>query len=146
MYYVNREQIERRLHMLPEIVQVLKSSDTLMIQDSELLERYAMERALHLALEIVTDVGSYLIDGFIMRDASSYEDIIDIMLDEKVVDEELHAILIELVRLRKPLVQEYFNIDRSTASELLKVLKEAEALTAFAARVRAYLDQEGIEI
>lgn len=146
MYYVNREQIERRLHMLPEIVQVLKSSDTLQIQDSNLLERYAIERALHLALEIVTDVGSYLIDGFIMRDASSYEDIIDIMLDEKVVDAELHASLIELVRLRKPLVQEYYDVDRVVASELLNRLKKEEALPAFAERVRAYLDQEGIEI
>ncbi|MNJ50853.1 DUF86 domain-containing protein [Paenibacillus bouchesdurhonensis] len=146
MYYVNREQIERRLHMLPEIVQVLKSSDTLQIQDSSLLDRYAIERALHLALEIVTDVGSYLIDGFIMRDASSYEDIIDIMLDEKVVGAELHATLIELVRLRKPLVQEYFDFDRVVASELLNRLKQEEALTAFAERVRAYLDQEGIEI
>ncbi|AZK48042.1 DUF86 domain-containing protein [Paenibacillus lentus] len=145
MYYVNREQIERRLHMLPEIVQVLKSSDTLQIQDSNLLERYALERALHLALEIVTDVGSYLIDGFIMRDASSYEDIIDIMLDEKVVGSELHASLIELVRLRKPLVQEYYDVDRVVASELLNRLKKEEALPAFAEHVRAYLDQEGIE-
>ncbi|GIP56873.1 HepT-like ribonuclease domain-containing protein [Paenibacillus sp. FSL W8-0186] len=145
MYYVNREQIERRLHMLPEIVQVLNSSDMLEAQNSGLLERYAIERALHLALEIVTDVGSYLIDGFIMRDASSYEDIIDIMLDEKVVDAGLHAVLIELVRLRKPLVQEYFAVDRVAVTGLLKQLKEAEALTVFAERVRAYLDQEGIE-
>ncbi|MUG43673.1 DUF86 domain-containing protein [Paenibacillus woosongensis] len=145
MYYVNREQIERRLHMLPEIVQVLNSPDTLEAQNSRLLERYAIERALHLALEIVTDVGSYLIDGFIMRDASSYEDIIDIMLDEKVVDAGLHAVLIELVRLRKPLVQEYFAVDRGAVAALLKQLKEAGALTVFAERVRAYLDQEGIE-
>ncbi|WP_055108734.1 DUF86 domain-containing protein [Paenibacillus ihumii] len=146
MYYVNREQIERRLHMLPEIVEVLQSSNTLEIKDSGLLERYAIERALHLALEIVTDVGSYLIDGFIMRDASSYEDIIDIMLDEKVVDASLHAVLIELVRLRKPLVQEYFDVDRGAASALLEQLKDTEALTAFAERVRSYLDQEGIEL
>ncbi|MNJ45591.1 hypothetical protein D3C77_406930 [compost metagenome] len=144
MYYVNREQIERRLHMLPEIVQVLKSSDS--IQESGLLERYAIERALHLALEIVTDVGSYLIDGFIMRDASSYEDIIDIMLDEKVIEAELHSILIDLVRLRKPLVQEYFDVDHDVSSALLKRIKGADALNTFAERVRAYLDQEGIEI
>ncbi|WP_019638777.1 DUF86 domain-containing protein [Paenibacillus fonticola] len=146
MYYVNREQIERRLHMLPEIVQVLQASDSIQMQQAGLLERYAIERALHLALEIVTDVGSYLIDGFIMRDASSYEDIVDIMLDENVIDTVLHSILIELVRLRKPLVQEYFDMDRDAASTVIKRLKEAEALDAFAGRVRAYLDQEGIEL
>ena len=31
------------------------------------------------------DVGNLMIDGFIMRDPGSYEDIIDILIDEKVI-------------------------------------------------------------
>lgn len=146
MYYVNREQIERRLHMLPEIVQVLKETFADRDVADEVLAGYARERALHLALEIVTDVGSFLIDGFIMRDASSYEDIIDIMLDEKVIDQTLHVPLTDLVRQRKPLVQEYFNIDQSGIEKLVGVLLEKNVLESFAAHVRSYLDQEGIEI
>ncbi|MNN31596.1 hypothetical protein D3C81_1452910 [compost metagenome] len=109
---------------------------------STLLGRYAEERALHLAIEIVTDVGSYLIDGFIMRDASSYEDIVDILLDEKVIDATLHATLIELVRLRKPLVQDYFAWDRQEVIGLRERLPDV--LQDFSAKVLKYLDQEGV--
>ncbi|MEF2965581.1 HepT-like ribonuclease domain-containing protein [Paenibacillus sp. M1] len=140
MYYVNREQIERRLNILPELTQVLQAAVS--AEEPSLVERFAEERALHLAIEIVTDVGSYLIDGFIMRDASSYEDIVDIILDEKVIEADLHAVLRTLVGLRKPLVQEYFDWDRSGEHEMAKSLPQA--LERFARGVRAYLDKEGI--
>ncbi|MGP0585087.1 DUF86 domain-containing protein [Paenibacillus timonensis] len=139
MYYVNREQIERRLELLPELLQALHESA---LAASTLLGRYAEERALHLAIEIVTDVGSYLIDGFIMRDASSYEDIVDILLDEKVIDATLHATLIELVRLRKPLVQDYFAWDRQEVIGLRERLPDV--LQDFSEKVLKYLDQEGV--
>ncbi|MBP2001338.1 uncharacterized protein YutE (UPF0331/DUF86 family) [Paenibacillus shirakamiensis] len=138
MYYVNREQIERRLQVLPDIIEILKSASDQ--TDHLLLHRYAEERALHLAIEVVTDVGSYLIDGFIMRDASSYEDIVDIMLDEHVVPEDMGNLLIQLVRLRRPLVQEYFSWDKGGLESLMHVLPDA--LADFAHRIRVYLDQE----
>lgn len=140
MYYVNREQIERRLELLPELIRVLSAATA--AAEPSLLERYAEERALHLAVEIVTDVGSYLIDGFIMRDASSYEDIIDIIYDEKVIDSAQHAALTELVRLRKPLVQEYFAWNREVLNGLLERLPGA--LETFSGSVLKYLEQEGI--
>ena len=36
-------------------------------------------------IESIIDVGNTMIDGFIMRDPGGYEDIIDIMEDEKVI-------------------------------------------------------------
>lgn len=142
MYYVNREQIERRLNVLPELVQVIEGACS--TAEPSLIERLAEERALHLAIEVVTDVGSYLIDGFIMRDASSYEDIIDIMQDEKVIDGELFRVLTELVRLRKPLVQDYYEWNHSGIHDLMGLLPGV--LKRFSQRVREYLDQEGIAI
>ncbi|WP_018750445.1 DUF86 domain-containing protein [Paenibacillus sanguinis] len=138
MYYVNREQIERRLEIIPELLQVLGQMSQ---RERPLIERYAQERALHLAVEIVTDVGSYLIDGFIMRDASSYEDIVDIMLDEKVIDRDMHAVLVKLVRLRKPLVQEYF-LSQQETDEWTQDLPEV--LETFSTKVLSYLEQEGV--
>lgn len=138
MYYVNREQIERRLEIIPELLQVLSQSSR---RERPLIDRYAAERALHLAVEIVTDVGSYLIDGFIMRDASSYEDIVDIMLDEKVIDSNMHAILVKLVRLRKPLVQEYF-LSQQEPAEWAQDLPAV--LETFSTKVLTYLEQEGV--
>lgn len=49
------------------------------------IEKKALERIVHLLIENVLDVGNAMIDGFIMRDPGSYDDIIDILVDEKVV-------------------------------------------------------------
>lgn len=138
MYYVNKEQIERRLHTIPEIITGLQIvADQ---WDGGLILGFAQERALHLAIEVVTDIGSYLIDGFIMRDASSYEDILDITHEEKVFNSTVHVALISLVQLRKPLVQNYYEWDRPSLHPLTKALPTI--LNEFSVSVRDYLDQE----
>lgn len=138
MYYVNREQIEQRINTLSEIVQVL----SIVANEAEytLVHSFAQERALHLAIEVITDVGSYLIDGFIMRDASSYEDIIEIMFDERVIESDMHMKLIDLVRLRKPLVQEFYDWNREAIHPLSTELPAL--LQQFAERVETYLNRE----
>lgn len=138
MYYVNREQIERRLHTIPEIVIGLQTATAKW--DGGLLLGLVQERSLHLAIEVVTDVCSYLIDGFIMRDASSYQDILDITHEEKVFNSEIHAVLIQLVQLRKPLVQNYYEWDRTSLHPLTSVLPTV--LNDFSSSVGNYLDQE----
>ena len=47
----------------------------------------ALERIVHLLVECILDTGNDMIDGFIMRDPGSYDDIMDILVDEKVVPE-----------------------------------------------------------
>src|SRR5690606_36925663 len=82
VYYVNQEQISIRLAVIPALTDTMN-----MLQQNwtgSAIERLAQERALHIAIEVVTDVGSYLIDGFLMRDASSYEDIVEITAGEGV--------------------------------------------------------------
>ncbi|AGA57541.1 MAG: DUF86 domain-containing protein [Thermobacillus sp.] len=138
MYYVNREQIDHRLNALPDVADAL---ETLAADwQGTVLQGLAQERALHLAVEIVTDVGSYLIDGFIMRDASSYEDIIDIIGEEGVFPAERKAPLAELVRLRKPLVQDYWQWDRAALHPLTPRIPDV--LRAFRQDVVSYLERE----
>lgn len=138
MYYVNQEQIAVRLQTIPEIAEALEalSADW----KGTLMEGLAQERAIHLAIETVTDVGSFLIDGFILRDASSYEDIVDIIGEAEVFPERLLRPLGELVSLRKPLVQDYYEWQRDKlhplAPELGRMLRE------FKASVEAYLAKE----
>ena len=55
------------------------------------------------------DVGNLIIDGFIMRDPGSYEDIIDIFVDEKVITTDMEAPLKAVVGLRKMLVSEFID-------------------------------------
>ncbi len=138
MYYVNKEQIQQRLDAIPEIAAGLtKAAES---WDGGVVLGMVQERALHLAIEVVTDVGSYLIDGFIMRDASSYEDIMEINHEEKVFDGEIYQVLLQLVSLRKPLVQEYYTWNRSELHPLTKLLPDV--LKKFAEQVREYIQQE----
>ncbi|WP_151736145.1 DUF86 domain-containing protein [Paenibacillus tengchongensis] len=139
MYYVNRKQIETVLNQIEDINSGLRR--TAAEWDGSLLQGLVQERCLHLAIEVVTDVGSCLIDGFIMRDAGSYEDIIAIIFGEKVFEDAgMYALLIELVGLRKPLVQDYFTWERLALHPLAKTLPDV--LEQFAASVRSYLDRE----
>lgn len=138
MYYVNQEQIQLRLGTIPEIAEALKR--TAEAWDGSVMLGMVQERALHLATEVVTDVGSYLIDGFIMRDASSYEDIMEINHEEKVFDDDIYRVLRELVGLRKPLVQEYYSWKRAEIHPLTPVLPDI--LDRFAVQVREYIRQE----
>ncbi len=138
MYYVNQEQIAVRLAAVKEIAESLR---TLAEQwRGEPLQGLAQERALHLAIEIVTDVGSCLIDGFLMRDASSYEDIIEITGAEGVYPAELAETLTALVKLRRPLVQEYYEWPRAELHPL--TAKLPELLQSYKTAVEAYLERE----
>lgn len=139
MYYVNREQIERILGQIPDITEGLRLAAT--NWDGSTSMGMIQERSLHLAIEVVTDVGSCLIDGFIMRDAGSYEDIISIIHEETVFSgDEVYKKLIELVALRKPLVQDYYEWSRNMLHPLTPELPDI--LEGFAVEVRHYLQKE----
>ncbi len=139
MYYVNRKQIDTILGQIPDINTGLRTAAA--SWDGGTIMGLVQERCLHLAIEVITDVGSCVIDGFIMRDAGSYEDIISIIHEEKVFGgAEIFELLKELVALRKPLVQDYFDWDRSELHPL--TLAIPEVLEQFATQVHRYLDQE----
>ncbi|WP_238655947.1 DUF86 domain-containing protein [Paenibacillus piscarius] len=139
MYYVNRKQIEVILEQIPDLNEGLRRAAS--SWDGSTMMGLMQERCLHLAVEVVTDVGSCLIDGFIMRDAGSYEDIISIIHDEKVLgDSGIYEALTALVALRKPLVQDYYVWNRQALHPMTAGLPEI--LERFAAEVHRYLDQE----
>jgi uncharacterized protein YutE (UPF0331/DUF86 family) len=144
VYYVNRKQIETILEQIPDLNNGLRHAAS--SWDGSTILGLVQERCLHLAVEVVTDVGSCLIDGFIMRDAGSYEDIISIIHEEKVLgDSGIYPDLTSLVALRKPLVQDYYVWERKALHPLTLVLPGV--LEQFASEVRGYLDRElGIEV
>jgi uncharacterized protein YutE (UPF0331/DUF86 family) len=141
MYYVNMEQIGSRLRFIPQVVEVCGH---LLRRGTDHEERdvycFAQERVLQLAIEIVTDIGSLMIDGFLMRDASSYEDIVEILRGEAVFPDSLAAPLLELVELRRGLVQEYMRWQREGLHPLIGRLPDL--LPEFAECIRSYLKRE----
>ncbi|WJH34610.1 DUF86 domain-containing protein [Paenibacillus aurantius] len=139
MYYINREQLGERLRFIPflqeacgQLAERWNGTDPLAI--------LAQERVLHLAIETVTDVGSLLIDAFMMRDASSYEDIIEILTGEKVFGEEEGRFFQQLVKLRRPLVQDYARLERGGLDPLIAELPAR--LGSFGRDVEAFIEKE----
>ena len=136
MYFVDREQIETTLQFLETQINFFETHDTWETP----MEKAALERSAHTMIEAVLDVGNAMIDGFIMRDPGSYEDIIDILDDEKVVTSEMSAGLKNLVLFRKMLVQQYTAVDHDTLKASFTA--ELPLLKLFSEKVREYLTNE----
>ncbi|KFN01120.1 hypothetical protein DJ93_1968 [Bacillus clarus] len=103
-------------------------------------EYYALERMSHLVIDCILDVGNAMIDGFIMRDPGSYEDIIDILMDERVISEEEGKGVKEVILLRKMLMQDYIQMNHE---ELYKTIqKHIGVVGQYPANIRRYLEKE----
>ncbi|GIQ68145.1 DUF86 domain-containing protein [Xylanibacillus composti] len=138
MYYVNIDQIEKRLDFSQHVGTVARRLAE-NAADPDPVLALSRERVLQLAIELVTDVGSYLIDGFMMRDAGSYEDIVEVLQGEEVLDDRLAEALVNLVKWRKPLMQQYMDLPQEQLSGLIPPL--GEQLQAFAEQVRQFLQR-----
>lgn len=139
MYYVNHEQIDARLRFIPVVTEALRA----VVRErgtAPLVLHFAQERALHLAIEAVTDVGSLLIDAFMMRDASSYEDIVDVLRGEGVFPDDVADGLKSLIALRRSLTQDYMDLDRTALRDDLDSL--AALLERFPPLVTAFVNKE----
>ncbi|MCM3600684.1 DUF86 domain-containing protein [Robertmurraya korlensis] len=136
MYFVDRELIEERLNYLEKQIQQFEEKN----EWSTALEQAALERLTQMMIESILDVGNAMIDGFIMRDPGSYEDIIDILEDEKVISLNMSQDLKVMVQYRKTLVQDYTRIDhedvKNTFSRILPSIKLVSE------SVRQYLTNE----
>ncbi|WP_028547947.1 DUF86 domain-containing protein [Paenibacillus sp. UNC451MF] len=143
MYYVNHEQINVRLQFLPTLTQAcaeLTEQWEHKQPSEQLLLHLAQERILHLAIETVTDIGSLLIDAFMMRDASSYEDIVEVLAGERVFDEGTASVFKRLVQLRRPLAQDFATYPRESLHPLIAELPAV--LRSFAEMVPAFISRE----
>lgn len=142
MYNVNRDKIDNILtHMGKTLNTVATYRD---MTKEQFLENQviilAVERALHVAIESIVDVGNIIIDGFIMRDPGSYIDIIEILEDEGVLPTTEAESLKQVVSYRKVLVHEFYNVDNSALYQLF--VEEYAALINFGEYINTYLKKE----
>lgn len=136
MYFVDREKIETILEFIEKQLSLLEDTE----KWETVIEKAALERVCHTIIEGILDVGNAMIDGFIMRDPGSYEDIIDILDDEKVISKEMSVGLKEVIHFRKMLVQEYTSVDHSELQASFK--RYLSELKSYAPKVREYLTNE----
>ncbi|CAM3780125.1 DUF86 domain-containing protein [Mesobacillus zeae] len=136
MFFVDREKIEETLVFLEGQIKLFKEHDK---WETE-IEKAALERVVHTIIESVLDVGNMMIDGFIMRDPGSYEDIVEILVDEKVVSSGTGDSLKVLVGQRRQVVQAYTSVDHALLQEVFT--KEMVAVEDFPGCTRKYLANE----
>ena len=137
VYFVDRNKITKNLQYLDELLAIFEAEDNWLQND---IKKLAIERIGHNVMESMMDVGNLMIDGFIMRDPGSYEDIIDILIDEKVVTTEMEASLKAVVGLRKMLVREFINVDVEEVVNVLTI--SLSTLKQFSAAVNNYVTNE----
>lgn len=137
MYFVDRKKISVTLTYMRSIVQLVETSSDNISND---LEKLALERMAQNIIESMIDVGNSMIDGFIMRDPGSYEDIIDILTDEKVISPDMDNPLKEVIGLRKMLVRDFMSVDHLIVANTLKL--NLGALREFPSRIEHYLTHE----
>lgn len=136
MYFVDRQKISRTLAYLDDILALFEKETN---WESD-VNQLALERLAQNIIESIIDVGNHMIDGFIMRDPGSYEDIIDILVDEKVIPKDEEESFKAVIQLRKPLVQSYTSIDHQKLHTVLA--QHLLPLKRFPEHVAGYLEQE----
>lgn len=137
MYFVDRTKITATCKHLDEILAIFEGNDDWATNP---VSQLALQRIAHNAMEAMMDVGNVMIDGFVMRDPGSYDDIIDILLDEKVIPADMEAPLKEVVDLRKMLVREFIAVDNEKVYTVLT--NNLAQLKRFSALVQDYLVNE----
>lgn len=136
MYFVNRSEIEAILSNMDDLLTEVKEQKTFSLP----LQQLGLERLIHVLIESILDVGNMMIDGFIMRDPGSYHDIIDILIDEKVLPSEEEKQYKEFIDLRQMIVQNYLAIDQEKLQEVF--FSSKDTLSTFSAQIREYLENE----
>lgn len=137
MYFVDRKRIEVIASHLEELLAVYENKQH---WESYPESHLILERVTGSVIESILDIGNAMIDGFIMRDPGSYDDIIDILVDEKVVTADMEQGLKEIVGLRKQVVREYYAVDRDNVAKVFDA--NLSVIRAFPGQVRKYLVNE----
>lgn len=108
--------------------------------ERDVVQRLAAERLIQVLTEAITDVFAQIIDGLMLRDPGSYQDMVEIMTQEGAFPKEYGERLGELVAFRGRLVRDYLRI---TVADLAHTLRLAGQLVpSFAGYIRDFLGQE----
>src|SRR5690625_2555341 len=108
MYFVDRSKIDKTLVYIDDLLDEFENNSY-----HSTIEYLGLERLTHMLIESILDVGNMMIDGFIMRDPGSYEDIIDILIDEQVLPKQFQDGYKDVIQLRNIVVRNYLNINHN---------------------------------
>lgn len=98
---------------------------------------WAAERALHVAVECVTDAANLVIDALVMREPGGYADIVRVLMEEGVVERSWFAEFEGALDLRNRLARQY--VDLTPAEVVTAVNAYGPLFRPFVAALRSYL-------
>ncbi|WP_414051119.1 DUF86 domain-containing protein [Macrococcus animalis] len=129
MYFVDRDELEEKL------VYIDKLSN-----EVTFAEGFALERICHMLIEAVVDVGNMIIDGFVMRDPGSYQDVIDILEMEKVISPQAKIEISNTLPTRQWFVRKYTEINHAEVKQIF--IENIKAYQTFKADVDTFIENE----
>lgn len=136
VYFVDQKIIEEKLNLMDDHLQFFyRKKDWTTFSDNLVLER-----VVQIVIEAMIDIGNSVIDGFVMRDPGSYEDVINILIDEKVVKEKDGESLKVVLPLRKMVVRDYTKVDHQAMKQIFT--ENLEAMMNFVPSIKHYLKNE----
>ena len=142
LYPIDKTKVDELLQYIdelqPTVMKMAEVDSALLEQDS--VHRLAAERLILLLTEAFTDVFALIIDGLMLRDPGSYQDMVEIMTLEGALPKEYGEKLEELVAFRGRLVRDYVHV---SAAELIATLRLlGQIFPPFTGYIRAFLDHE----
>lgn len=129
MYFVDRDELEQKLNYITGLTEDFKEA-----------EGYALERICHMLIESTVDVGNMMIDGFIMRDPGSYQDVMDIMEMENVITTGDAKKISATLPLRQWMVRDYTTVDHVQLKQIFE--ENLDAYQQFQPAVKRFIERE----
>ena len=105
--------VKLRLDKILTSIEILKKTSGLSLKDflKDRIIQLATERSLQIAAQSVIDISTHLVAHNHWGTPKSYKDSVDIISKNGVIDSNLAARLIDLVKLRNVIVHVYIEID-----------------------------------
>lgn len=130
MYFVDKEVLLERLEYIENLTGNYKEAEGL-----------ALERSSQMLIEAVVDVGNMIIDGFILRDPGSYQDVMDIMETEGVIPAADNVKFKATFKWRVELTRHYTRLGHGEMKQ--DFLTNLPAYQDFRENVYAFFENEG---
>lgn len=135
MYFVNKENLSRKLTYLKQLTEDYESVKN---------NHYAFERVAQMLIESSVDIGNMIIDAFILRDPGNYKDVIDILELEGAISKETKLHLHKTIEVRKQFVHLY---DELNMAEVQPLFDEAlPYYRQFIEEVVYFLENENVPV
>jgi uncharacterized protein YutE (UPF0331/DUF86 family) len=134
------DAVQARLRRLEEVVSELRELAKLdgTALRTSLRDMWAVERGLHLGAEILFDIGNHILTSQYGTSSEGYQDIVEQLARQGILDSGLHQRLRGLAGFRNILVHDYLRLDPDRVLEALA--RAPEDFDDFARAIRRWLE------